>query len=184
MTIYEIVHEVLQPLDRNGTDYLLVGAIATGAWAIPRSTTDADFVVSAPAAEVDRLLSSLPRQFKIDPQSRLEPFTGTMRWVINVEGTEFKVEVFLQGNDPHHIEERRRKKLVHLKMLNRTAWIPTAEDIIIQKLRWSRKKDLQDVEDILSVSGKSLDLSYIEKWCREHGTWERFEEIRHSIPEI
>ena len=184
MTIYEIVNEVLKLLDQKEIDYLLVGAIATGSWAIPRSTTDADFVVAAPAAEVDRLLSSLPERFKIDPQSRLEPFTGTMRWVIDVEGTEFKVEVFLQGNDPHHVEERRRRKLVHLKMLNRTAWIPMAEDIIIQKLRWGRKKDLQDVDDIISVSGPNLDFSYIQSWCEQHGTLARLEEIRQSIPEI
>ena len=171
-------------LDQQKIDYLLVGAIATGAWSIPRSTTDADFVVEAAAPEFTRLLSSLPERFKIDPQSRLESFTGTMRWVISVEGTEFKVEVFLQCNDPHHVEERRRRKLIHIKNLNRTAWIPMPEDIIVQKLRWGRKKDLLDVENILTVSGPDLDFAYIQSWCERHGTWNRFEEIRASIPEI
>lgn len=184
MTIYEIVLEMLQLLDEQEIDYLLVGAIATGAWAVPRSTTDVDFVLAAPAAEVDRLLSKLPAPYQAEPQSLLEPFTGTMRWVIGVEGTEFKVEIFMQGSDPHHREERERKRLIHLTTLKRVAWIPTAEDIVIQKLRWGRKKDLQDVDDILTVQGNALDFSYVERWCREHGTLVRLEEIRRSIPEI
>lgn len=184
MTIYEIVLEVLGRIDAKEIDYLLVGAIATGAWAVPRSTTDADFVIAAPPEAVNELLGSLPPQYTIDPQSRLKPFTGTMRWVIGVEGTEFRVEIFMQGNDPHHLEERRRKKLIHLPTLKRSAWITTAEDIVIQKLRWGRKKDLQDVDDILSVQGSDLDFAHIERWCREHGTLARLEEIRRSIPEL
>ena len=184
MTIYEIVRTLLAVLDQEKIDYLLVGAVATGAWAVPRSTTDADFVVAAAPADVDRLLSALPAGFDVDPQSKLEPFTGTMRWVVNVEGTEFKVEIFMQSRDPHHLEEARRKKLMHVRTLGRPAWIPTAEDIVIQKLRWGRNKDLQDVDDVLTLQGKGLDFAYVEKWCREHGTLARLEEIRRSIPEI
>ena len=184
MTVYEIVHVILDLIERENIDYLLVGAVATGAWAVPRSTTDADFVLAAAAEDVNRFLAGLPANFTIDPQSRLEPFTGTMRWVVNVEGTEFKVEIFMLGQDLHHLEERRRRKLVRVKTLGRAAWIPTAEDIVIQKLRWGRKKDLQDVDDILTVQGGELDMAYIEKWGGVHGTLGRLEEIRRSIPEI
>ncbi len=51
-----------------------------------------------------------------------------------------------------------------LKTLERSPWIATAEDIVTQKLRWAHKKDLQDVDDILSVQGAALDSTYVERW--------------------
>ncbi len=35
----------------------------------------------------------------------------------------------------------------------------------------------------VAVSGDVLNFDYIEKWTREHGTWERFQEIRRSVQE-
>lgn len=69
-----------------------------------------------------------------------------------------------------------------IPVLNREAWIPTAEDLIIQKLRWARLKDLQDIDTILRVQGAALDFPYIEKWCAIHGTRARLDELRRSIP--
>ena len=58
------------------------------------------------------------------------------------------------------------------------------EDIIIQKLRWNRDKDREDVRNIIGVQGDALDWPYIERWCDAHGTRARLEEIRAAIPEI
>jgi hypothetical protein len=184
MITREIVREVVELLELEAVDYLLVGGIASMHHAVPRFTKDADFVVAAPAAELEKVLAKLPPAFVLDPQARMELFTGTMRWVIAVEGTVYKIELFLLGSDSHHVEEFKRRQRVWLPLIERDAWLATAEDLIVQKLRWARPQDVSDVGDILSVSGKSLDFAYIEKWCREHGTWERFEEIRRSIPEI
>ncbi|MEQ1858586.1 MAG: hypothetical protein ABMA13_01470 [Chthoniobacteraceae bacterium] len=62
------------------------------------------------------------------------------------------------------------------------AFVPTAEDLIVQKLRWARDKDIADIRDMLGVQGDALDFAYVERWCRTHGTLVRFEEIRRSIP--
>jgi hypothetical protein len=49
-------------------------------------------------------------------------------------------------------------------MLGRTTWLPTAEDVVVQKLRWGRPKDLEDARDVLAVQGtESLDMAYIEQ---------------------
>ena len=62
--------------------------------------------------------------------------------------------------------------------------IPTAEDVVIQKVRWGRLKDLADALNVLAVQGGRLDFAYIERWCRAHGTLERLDELRRSIPPI
>jgi hypothetical protein len=53
------------------------------------------------------------------------------------------------------------------------AWLPTAEDVIVQKLRWSalakRPKDFKDACDVMAVQAGNLDWPYIERWCEELG---------------
>lgn len=184
MIVREIVQRFLELLESRGVDYVLVGGIAAMHYGIPRFTKGADFVVAAPPSEIDHLLSDLPPGFVVEPQARMELFTGTMRWVISIENTHYKVEIFILGSDAHHAAEFERRRRVWLPLVERELWTASAEDIIIQKLRWARPHDLADVRDILSVQGEGLDKAYLERWCREHGTLERLEEIRRSIPEI
>ena len=66
--------------------------------------------------------------------------------------------------------------------MRRTVWIPTAEDLVIQKLRWARRKDLDDAQNILAVQGVVIDYAHIEMWCERHGTVERLVEVRAAIP--
>ncbi len=184
MTESELARIVIAHLDAIGAEYLLVGGIAYNLYGIPRSTKDADFVVSMEPSAFDALLRGLPTNFHVDPQARMELFTGTMRWVVSVHGSELKVEFFLLGADPHHREEFQRRKRMWLPMVEIEAWVACPEDLIVQKLRWARGKDLDDVRNMLAVSGDALDFPYLERWCHQHGTWERLEEVRRSIPEI
>ena len=183
MIAREIVREVVELLERESVDYMLVGGIASMHHAIPRFTKDADFVVAASSADLEKVLAKLPPKFVLDPQARMELFTGTMRWILEVQGTVYKIELFLRGGDPHHLEEFQRRQRVWLPLIERETWLATAEDIVVQKLRWARSQDVSDITDILSVSGATLDFPYIENWCAQHGTLARFEEIRRAVLE-
>ena len=141
-----------------------------------------DFVVAMPADALDELLRALPPEFCVDPQARMELFTGTMRWVVEVKGAELKLEFFLLGGDPHHAEEFARRRRQWLPDAAVEASVATAEDLIIQKLRWARAKDLEDIRGILSLQSSALDFPCIEKWCDIHGTRARLDELRRSIP--
>lgn len=182
MNVRDVVRQVVAQLEAASADYLLVGAVAYFVYGLPRATRDADFVIAVEPAALDRILAALPASFEVDPQSRMELFTATMRWVVVIRGSALKVEFFLLGSDAHHQEEFRRRKRLRLPAIEIDAWVATAEDLIIQKLRWARSKDLDDVRNILSVQGAALDFPYIESWCAQHGTLERLEEVRRSIP--
>jgi len=49
--------------------------------------------------------------------------------------------------------------------------LPTAEDVIVQKLRWAklgrREKDMMDTVGILRVRHGRLDWDYIGRWCAD-----------------
>jgi hypothetical protein len=182
MTPREGIVTLLEALEVAGTEYVIVGALATGAWGIPRSTNDADFVVACAAPVLDAILRKLPSKISVEPQARMELFTGTLRWILRLEGTPFEIEVFLLGSDPHHAAIFVRKRRERIIMIDREAWIPTAEDLIIQKLRWARRKDLDDAQNILAVQGDAIDAAYLGSWCSRHGTMGRLAEVRAGIP--
>lgn len=182
MTIDGAVAAVVTHLEKFDADYLIVGAIAYFLYGIPRATNDADFVVRMQTGALDKVLGTLPPGFAVDPQSRMELFTGTTRWVADIPGTVLKVEFFLLGEDPHHQEEFRRRRRHRLAGAGIEAWVATAEDLIVQKLRWARLKDLADVESILMLQHTSLDHGFIEQWCTQHSTLETLRRIQAGLP--
>lgn len=101
--------------------------------------------------------------------------TGTWRPIIQVPGIPFAIELFELNRDDH--DQSRFSRRRRLTLLARDAWLPTPEDVIVQKLRWClggrRSKDFDDAVAVMAVQGKRvLDWPYIEKWCAEHGTLE------------
>jgi hypothetical protein len=84
----------------------------------------------------------------------------------------FKVEFFLLSDDPHDRERfaRRRRK----PLPAREAFVASPEDVVITKLRWSkggnRKKDIDDVRNVIRAQEKTLDWDYVHRWCDAHGT--------------
>jgi hypothetical protein len=68
---------------------------------------------------------------------------------------------------------------------DREVCFPTREDVVVQKLRWARPKDLEDAHDVIAVQGDgAFDWDYIHRWTETHGTRALLDEIRASIPEI
>jgi hypothetical protein len=182
MTTNEIVTATLRAIEDAKLDYVVVGALATVFHSFARATTDADFVVAAPLSSIREIAAHFPAAFRVDPQAQMEMLTGTFRWIIEIDGTEFRVEIFHLGDDPHHQEIFRRRICVNMPEFGGRVWIPTAEDLVIQKLRWARRKDLDDAQNVLAVQGDVIDYAHLETWCARHGTLDRLREIREAIP--
>jgi hypothetical protein len=184
MNSLEATAAVIDALEQAGIPYLLVGAFSSNAYGIARSTKDADFVGSLQSGDLRRLVDRLGADFRLDPQMKFEVPTGSVRYVITFLPTDFDIDLFRLSDDRHHAERWRRKRRVQLGELNREVWIPTAEDVVIQKLRWQRRKDLDDVVNILAVRADKLDWEYLSKWTHLHGTYDLLDQLRRSIPDI
>ena len=161
---------------------MLVGSFSSNLYGIPRSTKDADFVVELAADFTPRFYESLGSGFEIDPQLKFETNTGTYKQELRFTNTPFTVELFRLSHDPFDQERFQRRRAV--KLFGRQTFVPTAEDVVIMKVRWLREKDRPDVKNVLTVQRGKLDWPYIERWCREHGTLAKLEEIRQTVPEI
>ena len=169
----EAVGILLDALNRLGLEYMVVGSFSSNRYGVPRATKDADFVLRVVAADLDRLIAALPSAFEVDPPLRFETVTGTGQQVIHIPEIPFTIELFELSPDAH--DQCRFSRRRQLTLLSRHAWLPTPEDVIVQKLRWCkgarRSKDFDDAVAVIAVQGRSaLDWPYIDKWCREHGT--------------
>lgn len=162
--------------------YLLAGSFSSNYYGVARSTQDADFVVQIDGAEIDAIAAELGERYVMDPQLSFETVTGTYRFVAKVSGTPFKIEFFRLSEDPH--DQARFARRVSVKMLNTTVCLPTAEDVIVRKLRWARSKDLDDVRDVIAVQGDALDWDYIHGWTAKHGSQERLDRIRTLLASL
>ena len=176
LTIIEVINRLALP-------YMVTGSLASNTYGIERATKDADFVLQSAEDSISRLSKALEPPLQMDPQATFETITGTTRFIIRA-GKSFKIEIFILSDDPHDQERFRRRKKGMVE--NQPVWLPTAEDVIITKLRWSkqgkRTKDTDDVRNVIAVQDNLLDWDYIHRWCDQHGTRDLLEQIRRDLP--
>jgi predicted nucleotidyltransferase len=182
MNTNDVMLMVADALNREKIPSMLVGAFSSNYYGMPRSTEDVDFVIQFESNLTADFATVLGEGFEPERQLTFETNTGTQRQEFSVKGTEFKVELFRLSDDPFDQSRFQRRQPVIVE--GRQVWFPTAEDVIVMKLRWGRAKDRADVFDVMQVQRGKLDWHYIEKWCREHGSFGLMEKIRRSIPEI
>lgn len=185
MTNEEATLAVIDALEALGIPYMVVGSVSSNLYGIPRSTQDADFLLQFGSESVlETLMDHLGSSFRLDPQMAFKTATLSTRHNLEVIGTPFKIDLFHLRDDPHDQERFRRRR--RMKALGHEVSVPTAEDVIITKLRWAanlkRSKDRDDVRDVIAVQGASLDWPYIYSWCDRHGTRELLDEICKTIP--
>jgi predicted nucleotidyltransferase len=182
----ENVAAVLHALNELGVPYMIVGSLSSNFYGEPRNTHDADLVVQLGDKSLSKLMEIVGPGFTLDRQMGFETITGTTRYHIQHVDSEFLIELFELTNDPHNQERfvRRRKTT----FLGVPAYVATAEDVVIQKLRWylrgRRPKDIEDVKNVMEGKMPDLDLGYIRSWCDRHGTRELLEETLRSIPPL
>lgn len=184
MTSDEAIIAVVDALEASGLPYMVVGSLSSNYYGVPRSTGDADFVIALAGRPITDILQRLGPEFQLEQQMSFETITATQRYKLHVSGTQFEVELFLLGSEAHDQSRFNRRRRV--AFYGRNAFVPSPEDVVVTKLRWSlqgsRWKDRDDVRNVLAVQAGNLDWDYMQRWCREHGTLDLLNEIGASLP--
>ncbi len=185
MNNVEVTAAAVDALEACQIDYILVGGFSSNAYGIARSTHDADFVVVVKPGQLRALVDRLGPEFSLDRQIRMEGITGSVRNVVTYLPSNFQIELFrLNTRDEHHEERFRRRRREKVEEIQREAWLPAVEDVVIQKLRWQRRKDLDDVVSVLTVSGPIIDWAYLRSWTTKHGTGSLLQELLKEVPDL
>jgi hypothetical protein len=125
-------------LEKARVSYMIVGSYSSNFYGIPRSTMDADLVVRFEHADWGKLCSIVPPNLELEQQSSFEMVSSTRKELIKVKDSPFEIKLFHLSNDAHNSTRFDRRQKVEI-MSGVNAYIPTAEDVIIQKLRRRRR---------------------------------------------
>ncbi len=163
--------DFVEVFERLRIPYALIGGLAVGVHGIPRPTHDLDFTIAIDRSRLPEFFQAVidlgydvPQEFttgRVDEIAGM-PLVKARLWV---EGKTIDVDVFLA-------ESRFQKSLIQRRIQTEvegiTAWIVSAEDLILLKLLAGRPRDFGDIQDILLVQGP-LDQTYLQHWADELG---------------
>jgi len=187
MTVEELAIKVIDACKAENTEHMLTGAFAFNYYAIPRSTKDVAIVVDVTVSgKIGRLIARLEPEIEFRGQVQFDTLTWGKRHIGKPsKNSTLEVELFELFDDPFVQSQFERRQRLTLPQISIETWIPTPEDIVVQKLRWGRMKDLEDARDVLATEGiDTLDMPYIENWCAIHKTTARLTATLARIPEL
>ena len=135
---------------------------------------------------IDAVIARLSGDVEFDAQVGFDTLTLGRRQVGGTrEAPFFKLELFELFDDALVQMQFARRVAVRVSTLARVVQVPTAEDVLVQKLRCARDKDLLDATDVLVLRDPAeLDMDYIRTWCRKHGSEEHLDRTLARLPEV
>lgn len=179
----DVLLRVVSVLERLGILYVVGGSYASSARGIARATMDIDLLVAMRPDQGQTLATELGPEFYADEQAITRAVAAKRHFnVIHIE-TAFKVDIFIAqggGFDEKQLERRQLEVVDDEKQ--QTAYVSTAEDIVLAKLRWYRmsnetsERQWRDILGVIEVQGDKLDLDYMRHWAQALGVADLLEQ--------
>ena len=183
----ELLTYVIDVLENLRIPYMVVGAVASGAYGEPRLTRDIDIVVDLRPELVQRLCAAFPPgEFYVSDHAATEAVQTCSQFNVIHPASGNKVDFMVARPDAWGRTQLSRRQRVHL-LPDRDGYAARPEDVIISKMDYYRQggseKHLRDVTGILKVSGEEVDRAYVTQWSRSLGLSEIWQAILRRLGE-
>ena len=168
MSQQELLSRIIAALNSKQIPYMLTGGLATSLLGLPRYTQDIDLVVDLPSSNLPQLTHLFPEpEFYVDQQAAEQAIASKEMFQLLELASGDRVDFHLLTKDSFDTSRFARRQTTDY--MGQRLMLPTAEDLIIQKLRWAKQcggseKQLFDVLTIYEVQKENLDMAYIRYW--------------------
>ena len=177
-----VLFKVLEVLESLNVDYVIGGSFASSVHGFARATMDVDVLVSLNREQADLLVSQIGPEFYADEQAILRAINAKRHFNIIHIDTSFKIDIFVakpDGFDEMQLERRQLKVINDEPEIK--AYVATAEDTILAKLKWYRlgnevsDRQWEDVLGVIRIQGDRLDSGYLRQWASSLGVSDSLE---------
>lgn len=174
--------KIVEILDKLAIPYLITGGMAVLVWGRPRFTADIDIVVELKKENLSRLeraLKDLGQKSFVDPTAMKEALNrdGEFNFIDGITGV--KVDFWMLKNNA--FDKSRLERRVPREILGKNIYFTSPEDLILIKLQWYKEaessRQLEDVESIIKISERELDMSYLNDWASRLGVLDTLERL-------
>lgn len=169
------LERVLQSLERLEIRYMIGGSLASSIHGVERSTRDIDIVAAVRPQHTAALSADLSKDFYIDADDAAEALRRDRSFNLIHFATSHKFDVFPVPGDPYYqtqLERCQPENITFAEGIVVRCPVASAEDTILNKLRWYRLGGEQsgqqwnDMRGIVAVQGNRLDRDYLRKWAQ------------------
>jgi hypothetical protein len=171
-----ITLQVTDILEQLAVPYAIGGSLASAVHGVMRATMDADLVADMRTEQVQPFVAALGNDFYADDQMIRDAVRRHTSFNILHLDTMFKVDIFVaKSRTFDHAQLTRRQMLQLGESATQTAYVVSAEDIILAKLEWYQlgnqvsDRQWRDIVGVLKVQDAQLDRAYVQHMARELG---------------
>ena len=160
--------DVIPALQERHIAYAIIGAFAASFYGVVRASLDADAVISLPKTSAVEELCQYFRGQNLKVEYRRGDSEDPVGAVLNVEDSFCNRVDLLIGirKMPQEVFQRAQEA----RFMDTLIKIVSVEDFIALKLFAGSPKDIQDIADVLKVSGKNMDFNLLRKLAGVYGS--------------
>lgn len=177
---------ILEVLDLLEIQYMVVGSVASSVHGMARPTQDIDLAADLRAEQVDDFAAALKANFYADPEMIKDALARHRSFNLIHYASAFKFDIFPLQKDEYSQTQFGRRGFAETTLLDGGAIecsIASAEDTVLNKLRWYRaggetsERQWNDLRGILQVSGPRLDRAYMNTWALRLGVADLLQQL-------
>ncbi|PJC47632.1 MAG: hypothetical protein CO034_01770 [Parcubacteria group bacterium CG_4_9_14_0_2_um_filter_35_11] len=179
----KLLIKIVKILNNLKIKYFITGGFAVSVWGRPRATFDIDIVVKLikpQAIPLTRALRKISKEGYADENMIKEAIQHKGEFNFIDPSSGLKVDFWVveeKISAPPEFENRKLKKIN-----NQNVYFISPEDLILSKLQWYKQtqssRHSEDIQSVLKISGKKLNMKYLKKWAEKLGLLEIFNELK------